>query len=86
MQVPPPRIVVGLLLQGQGTQGQLAVEPHLQILPEHPRPLLLCLEQTRRPAMADHVDRNSPVGKQVMLMKAWYSETCARMLAIIDGR
>jgi DDE superfamily endonuclease len=30
-----------------------------------------CLEQTRQPAMADHVHRNSPMGKQVMLMKTW---------------
>jgi hypothetical protein len=39
----------------------------LRLLREHRRPLLLCLEQTGRPAMADHVHRNSPVGKPVML-------------------
>ena len=53
-------------------EGQLAVKPSFHLLREHRRPLLLCLEQTRRPAMADHVHRNSPVGKPVMLMKTWY--------------
>ena len=42
---------------------------------EHRRPLLLCLEQTGRSAMADHVHRNSPVGKPVILMKTWYYHT-----------
>ncbi len=32
-------------------EGQLAVKPSLHLLHEHRRPLLLCLEQTRRPAM-----------------------------------
>jgi len=53
-------------------EGQLAVKPSLHLLREHRRPLLLCLEQTGRPAMADHVHRNSPVGKPVMLLKTWY--------------
>ncbi len=56
-------------------EGQLAVKPSLHLLREHRRPLLLCLEQTGRPAMADHVHRNSPVGKPVMLMKTWYNSS-----------
>ena len=55
-------------------EGQLAVKPSFHLLREHRRPLLLCLEQTCRPAMADHVHRNSPVGKPVMLMKTWYKQ------------
>jgi DDE superfamily endonuclease len=54
-------------------EGQLAIEPRLHLLHKHRRPLLLCLEQTRRPAMANHVHRNSPAGKPVMLMKTWYN-------------
>src|SRR5208282_2092108 len=53
-------------------EGQLAVKPSLHLLHEHRRPLLLCLEQTGRPAMADHVHRNSQVGNPVMLLKTWY--------------
>jgi len=30
--------------------------------------------------MADHVHRNSPVGKPVMLMKTWYYEVDGRLL------
>ena len=51
---------------------QLAVEPHLQILPGHPRPLLLRLEQAHRPALAHHVNRNTPMGQQVIIRKTWY--------------
>ena len=56
-------------------EGQLAVKPSFHLPREHRRPLLLCLEQTGRSAMADHVHRNSPVGKPVMLMKTWYYHT-----------
>jgi hypothetical protein len=61
-------------------EGQLAVKPSLHLLREHRRPLLLCLEQTRRPAMADHVHRNSPVGKPVMLMKTWYKSSNGELI------
>ena len=53
-------------------EGQLAVEPSVYLLHEHRRPLLLCLEQTRRPAMAHYVHRNSPMGETVMLIRTWY--------------
>jgi hypothetical protein len=35
---------------------QLALQPRL-LLRRHPRPLLLCLEQPRRPAVDHHIDR-----------------------------
>jgi hypothetical protein len=53
-------------------EGQLAVEPSVYLLHEHRRPLLLCLEQTRRPAMAHYVHRNSPMGEPVMVMRTSY--------------
>src|SRR3954468_12560702 len=38
--------------------GELAVEPHLQILRRHRRPLLLRLEHAHRPALENHVHRS----------------------------
>jgi transposase len=41
---------------------ELALQPHLQILRGHPRPLLLRLEQARRSTLEDHVHRNTRLG------------------------
>jgi hypothetical protein len=46
---------------------QLAVQPGLPLLPRHPRPLLLRLEQTRRPALDHHVDRLTRMGIWVLI-------------------
>ena len=35
------------------------IQPRLPLLRRHPRPLLPCLEQARRPALDHHVDRAS---------------------------
>ena len=42
---------------------QLAVQPRLQLLRRHRRPLLRGLEQTRRSAMENHVDRTPGMGR-----------------------
>src|SRR4030088_753219 len=51
---------------------QLAVEPDLYILREHPRTLLPSLEQAHRSAMAHHVHRNARVGQWVLSIEDWY--------------
>ena len=49
---------------------QLALKPRLQILRRYPRPLLLRLEQARRPAMDNHVHRSAPMGAPVLIKGA----------------
>src|ERR1700731_4337265 len=51
---------------------QLALEPRLQILRRHPRPLLLRLEQAHRHALENHVHRDQRLGLPVMIIKSWY--------------
>src|ERR1700738_1155434 len=51
---------------------QLALEPRLQILRRHPRPLLLRLEQAHRHALENHVHRDQRLGLPVMIIKTWY--------------
>src|ERR1700686_1654991 len=52
---------------------QLALEPRLQILRRHPRPLLLRLEQAHRHALENHVHRDQRLGLPVMIIKTWYN-------------
>ena len=54
---------------------QLALEPNLQILRRHRRPLLRRLEQAYRSALADHVHRTARMGLCVMISDAWYNQT-----------
>ena len=49
---------------------QLALEPNLQILRRHRRPLLRRLEQAHRSALADHVHRTAPIGLCVMISES----------------
>src|SRR6202166_2878381 len=51
---------------------QLALNPNLQILRRHRRPLLRRLEQAHRSALADHVHRTAPIGLCVMISESWY--------------
>ena len=51
---------------------QLAVEPHLQILRRHRRPLLLRLEQACRSALAHHDLGATLLGAQVLISESWY--------------
>src|ERR1700730_15665331 len=51
---------------------QLALEPRIQILRRHPRPLLLRLEQAHRHALEDHLHRDQRLGLPVMIIKTWY--------------
>ena len=46
---------------------QLAVQPGLQVLRRYPRPLLRRLEQSHRPALENHVDRNPSMGTWVIV-------------------
>ena len=46
---------------------QLALEPSLQILRRHHRPLLRRLEQAHRSALENHVDRNKKMGISVVM-------------------
>ena len=50
---------------------QLALEPHLQILRGHPRPLLLRLEQAHRSTLEDHVHRHTRMGLR-SINENWY--------------
>jgi len=45
---------------------QLALQPRLPLLPRHSRTLLLCLEQPRRPALDNHVNRVARLGAAVL--------------------
>ena len=51
---------------------KLALEPGLQIVQRHRRPLLRCMEQAHRPAMAHHVDRYPRLGLPVVISESWY--------------
>jgi hypothetical protein len=42
-------------------------------LRRHPRTLLLCLEQARRPALDDYVDRIARLGTAVLINGTWYN-------------
>src|SRR5271154_5351050 len=56
---------------------QLALKSDLQFLRRHRRSLLRCMEQTYKPALADHVDRPSGLGLSVMITESWYyAATC----------
>ena len=48
--------------------GELAVEPHLQILRRHRRPLLLRLEHAHRSALENHVHRSPRLGSRRSLI------------------
>src|SRR5215218_9703661 len=52
--------------------GQLVVQPHLHLLPRHPRPLLRGVEQTHGPALAHHVHRPARLGSPVLINGTWY--------------
>ena len=43
-----------------------------KILQRHRRPLLRCMEQAHRPAMAHHVDRCPRLGLPVVISEFWY--------------
>src|SRR5712671_6686139 len=51
---------------------QLAFQPRLPLLRRHPPTLLLCLEQARRPALDDYVDRIARLGTAVLINGTWY--------------
>src|SRR6516164_2596673 len=51
---------------------KLALQPHLQIIPRHSRPLLLRLEQARRAALAHHIHRLARLGPSVLITESWY--------------
>jgi len=44
--------------------------------------LLLCLEQTRRPALDNHVDRSSRLSAPVLISGIWYKMTIATVVWI----
>src|ERR1700752_128005 len=52
---------------------QLALQPGVPFLPCHRRPLLLRLEQTRRPALDHHVDRPARMGSWMLINGIWYN-------------
>src|SRR5262249_54943704 len=52
--------------------GQLALQPHFQILRRSRRPLLCGMEQARRSALAHHVHRTAPMGPRVLINGIWY--------------
>src|SRR5580693_8270327 len=51
---------------------KLALEPDLQTLRRHRRPLLRRLEQAHRSALADHVARTTRLGPWVLITESWY--------------
>src|SRR6201995_3272896 len=55
-----------------GLARQLALQPGVPLIPRHPRPLLPCLEQARRPALDHHVDRPPRLGSWVLINGIWY--------------
>src|ERR1700754_1966812 len=58
---------------------QLALQPGVLLLPRHPRSLLPCLEQARRPALDHHVDRPPRLGSWVLINRIWYNlRVCTR--------
>src|SRR5712672_2841042 len=64
---------------------QLALEPRLQILRRHPRPLLLRLEQAHRHVLKNHFYRDERLGLPVMIIKTWYKEApCSIAASLAD--
>ncbi len=57
---------------------QLALKPGLQVLCGYPRPLLLCMKLPHRPALENHLYRNSGVGLWVMINEKWYQSPSSR--------
>src|ERR1700719_2746637 len=51
---------------------QLPLQPRLPLLRRHSRTLLLCLEQPRRPALDNHVNRVARLGAAVLIKGTWY--------------
>jgi hypothetical protein len=51
---------------------QLALQSHLPLLRQHPRPLLPRLEQARRAAMDHHVHRLARMGAWVVIRESWH--------------
>ncbi len=47
-------------------------KPGLQVLRGYPQSLLLRLEQSHRPAVEDHVNRDPRMGPSVMINEKWY--------------
>src|SRR6266498_2966003 len=52
---------------------QLDLQPRLPLLRRHPRALLLCLEQARRPALDHYVNRIARLGTAVLINGTWYN-------------
>ena len=86
--IVPPNITLIALpakcpeLNPQETSGssarKLALEPGLQIVQRHRRPLLRCMEQAHRQAMAHHVDRYPRLGLPVVISESWYKKQMGR--------
>jgi len=65
---------------------KLALEPDLQILRRHRRPLLRRLEQAHRSALADHVARTTRLGPWVLITESWYKWPLGREGAPLGQR
>src|SRR5947207_10646026 len=66
--------------------GELAVEPCLQILRRHRRPLLLRLEHAHRPALENHVHRPPRLGTRRSLIVRVGIRDCAKFALRFSAR
>lgn len=57
---------------------QLALEPRLQGLRRHRRPLLRRLERSRRSAMAHPINRQARMGGRVLINARWYNRRAGK--------
>src|ERR1700693_3214079 len=65
---------------------QLALQPRLPLLRRHSRTLLLCLEQPRRPALDNHVNRVARLGAAVLIKGTWYKAACPTYVGDTAGQ
>ena len=66
--------------------GKLALEPHLHVLRQRRRSLLLRLEQACRPTMACHDHWTAQMGSSAIINESWYKRESEGMKAGAWGR
>ena len=75
LDIHKERVSIAVAESGRSPQYSkfLALEPRLQILRRHPRPLLHRLEQAHRYALENSfINRNKRVGLPVVFSGTWY--------------
>src|SRR3954466_11539643 len=64
---------------------ELDLQPHLRVLPRHPRSLLRRMEQAHGPALAHHVHRTAGLGSPVLIIGTWYNALAEAFAAALGA-